>query len=137
MHRNPLTMYQRCLQTLLMRVRPSSLASLLKRVLGIRRTVIDTPHGRFWVDPISNLGIALSRHGSYESGMQKTLEKFLPSGATFVDLGANEGYFTVIGANEGGPRGRVVAIEPQKRLIPVIAENLRLNGVEWASVLNV
>jgi len=120
-----------------MRARPASLASLLKRVLGIGRTVIDTPQGRFWVDPISNLGIALTRHGSYESGMQKTLEKFLPSGATFVDLGANEGYFTVIGANECGPGGRVVAIEPQERLLPVIAENLRLNGVKWASVLNV
>lgn len=68
--------------------------------------------------------------------MEKTLEKYLPSGATFVDLGANEGYFTVIGAKHCGSGGRVVAIEPQERLLPVISQNLRLNGVEWASVLN-
>jgi FkbM family methyltransferase len=136
MHRNPLTLYQRCLQNVLMRVRPAPLASLLKRVLGVGRTVVNTANGRFWVDPISNLGTALSRYGSYESGMQKVLEKYLSPGATFLDLGANEGYFTVMGAKQCGASGRVVAIEPQERLLPVIAENLRLNGV-WVSVLNV
>jgi FkbM family methyltransferase len=137
MHRNPLTLYQRCLQNVLIRVRPAPLASLLKRGLGIGRTVVNTPNGRFWVDPISNLGTALSRYGSYESGMQKVLEKYLSPGATFFDLGANEGYFTVMGAKRCGASGRVVAIEPQERLLPVIAENLRLNGVEWVSVWNV
>jgi FkbM family methyltransferase len=137
MHRNPLTLYQRWLQTLLMRIRPAPLAALLKRALRTGRTVIDTTHGRFWVDPFSNLGTTLCRHGSYEPMMQKTLETYLTSGSTFVDLGANEGYFTVIGAKQCGADGRVLAIEPQQRLLPVIAENLRLNGVTWASVANI
>ncbi len=136
-YRNPLTLSQRCLQSVLMRVRPAPIAALLKRALGIRRTVIDTPHGKFWIDPITILGSDLSNCGVYEKGMVRTLEKFLPKAGTFIDAGANEGYFTILGAKLCGPSGRVIAIEPQKRLLPVIAENLRLNGLEWARVLNV
>ncbi len=137
MQRNPLTLYQRCLQNVLIRLRPAPLASSLKRVLHLGRTVVNTPHGRFWVDPFSNLGVEISRHGSYESGMRKVIEKYLSPGAAFVDLGANEGYFTVIGARRCGTSGRVVAVEPQERLLPIIAENLLLNGVEGVSVLNI
>jgi FkbM family methyltransferase len=137
MHRNPLTFYQRWLQTILLRLRPASLASILKRLLGINRIIVDTPHGRYWVDPVSNVGSRITIEGVYEPTMQKVLEKFLFSGATFVDLGSNEGYFTVIGALLCGSSGRVVAIEPQERLLPVIEKNLLLNEVTWASVLNV
>lgn len=68
--------------------------------------------------------------------MEATLDKYLPRGGTFVDLGANEGYFTVLAANKIGATGRVVAIEPQLRLIPIIETNLRLNDLSWATVLN-
>jgi FkbM family methyltransferase len=137
LHRNPLPLYQRLLQSLLLRVRPAPLASLLKRILSRGSIIIVTRNGRFLVDPISILGQELSRHGLYEPAMQKTLGKFLAPGATFVDLGANVGYFTIIGAQLCGPTGRVLAIEPQERLLPVIKENIRINGVEWATALNV
>jgi FkbM family methyltransferase len=136
-HHNPLALYRRLLQAVLTEIRPAPLASFLKHILGNDRIIVSTQQGRFWIDPISNLGVRLCREGYYEPGMQRTIEKFLSRGATFVDLGANEGYFTVIGAKLCGPGGRVVAIEPQNRLLPVIAENLRINRVEWASVLNV
>jgi len=54
-----------------------------------------------------------------------------------VDLGANEGYFTVIGARLCGDTGRVLAIEPQLRLLPVIEENVRLNNVADVTLVNV
>jgi FkbM family methyltransferase len=133
---NDLRQYQRYLQRLLMRVRPAPLASFLKRLLRIRRVTIETPHGRFWIDPVSNLGVQLSGDGTYEPGMRQILEKFLSPNSSFVDLGANEGYFTIIGAKLCGAHGRVVAIEPQLRMLPIIAENLRLNGVEYVRVLN-
>ncbi len=62
--------------------------------------------------------------------MIATLQAHLHAGATFVDVGANEGYMTMIGA------GRVLAIEPQTRLLPIIAENLRINRIASASVIN-
>lgn len=132
-----LSFRHRVLQTLLMRVRPAPVASLMKRLLMVRRVAVDTAQGRFKVDPVSLMGIALTRMGGYENGMTATLGKFLRSGNTFVDVGANEGYFTVIGANQCGASGRVVAIEPQRRLLQVIQDNLALNGVVNTKLLNV
>ncbi len=128
--------YQRLLQTVLMRVRPNVLAAKLKTLLGVKRVVISTGQGRFWIDPVSLLGIALTERGVHETCMVQTLDKFLKVSKSFVDLGANEGYFTVIGARLCGAEGRVLAIEPQHRLLPVIEENLRLNGLTNTQIVN-
>jgi FkbM family methyltransferase len=136
-HKNPQSAWQGALSDILLRIRPAMLAAILKRALMVKRIVVDTPYGKFWVDPASTFGRQLCRHGTYESGMLKTIEKHLPPGGVFFDLGANEGYFTVIGAMRCGAAGRVVAVEPQVRLLGVIDENLLLNGVTWAKVENV
>ena len=121
---------------MLMKVRPASLADGIKRLLRVRRITMDTDDGRFSVDPISDLGLALSRDRCYEAKMRSTLQQFLRPGNTFVDLGANEGYFTVIGAGLCAPGGRVVAIEPQKRLLDVINDNVKLNNSQGVQVVN-
>ena len=97
---------------------------------------IETPHGIFWIDPLTQFGTILSRNGNYEPTMGLTIVDFLKPGATFVDVGANEGFFSVIGAKLCGPDGRVVAVEPQNRMIPVIQENLRLNGLNNVTIVN-
>jgi FkbM family methyltransferase len=68
--------------------------------------------------------------------MGLTLVDFLKPGATFLDMGANEGFFSVMGAKLCGPHGRVVAVEPQNRMIPVIQENLRLNGLSNVTIVD-
>ncbi|HEX6000928.1 MAG TPA: FkbM family methyltransferase [Hyphomicrobiaceae bacterium] len=88
-----------------------------------------TPHGIFSFDPVSLLGVELCNHGEVEPGMRRNMERALRPGATFVDLGANEGYFTVIGARLVGPTGRVLAIEPQQRLLPILHDNIARNGL--------
>jgi FkbM family methyltransferase len=120
----------------LLRVRPASLAARIKRAVGINRLVVETDHGRFFVDPCSNLGWQLCEHGSYETGMRLTIEEYLPAEGVFLDLGANEGYFTVIAARRCGPSGHVIAIEPQLRLLPILEENIRLNELNNVRVLN-
>ncbi len=119
-----------------MKVRPAPLADALKRLLGPPRMPMDTHLGRFSIDPISLLGIALTGEEGYEPEMCSTLQQFLEPGKIFVDLGANEGYFTVIGARLCAPGGRVVAIEPQKRLLAVIDENVKLNNSQCVRVVN-
>jgi hypothetical protein len=101
-----------------------------KAAFPLRRQTVDTPIGKFWIDPVSNLGHALRREGTYEPGMRAVLESFLGPGKVFVDLGANEGYFTVLAARLTQPRGRVLAVEPQARLIPIIETNLRINKLD-------
>jgi FkbM family methyltransferase len=129
------------LHGLLLRVRPAPLAQFLKRALRVRRQTVETKSGRFWLDPATLIGREIIETGVFEPQMIANLERWLAPGSVFVDLGANEGYFTVLGAKLVGPSGRVIAIEPQERLAGVIEENLRLNGfqnvaVERAAVSN-
>src|SRR4051812_38970298 len=112
----------------LARVRPAPVASALKRLLRVRRRAVTTPEGTFWIDPVSNLGLELLR-GRYEPSLTEVVRRYLRPGGVFVDVGANEGYFSAIAARLVGPTGRVVAVEPQARLRPVLEENFRLNGV--------
>jgi FkbM family methyltransferase len=114
----------------IMRVRPAFVGAFLKRLLRVRREMFETRLGRYYIDPVSQFGHTLIRQGVYEPAMVKTLETSLRSGGVFVDLGANEGYFTVLAAKMMGPEGRVVAIEPQTRLQEVLRRNLKENGVE-------
>jgi FkbM family methyltransferase len=123
-----LSLKTRVCQGVLPRIRPAPVAAILKRLLNVRRIPLETPEGIFAIDPVSNLGLALCR-GEYEPEMTNTVRRLLREGSVFVDLGANEGYFSVIGAKLVGPTGRVVSVEPQTRLLPVLEQNCSSNGV--------
>jgi FkbM family methyltransferase len=56
---------------------------------------------------------------------------------TFVDVGANWGYFTLLAAHLVGARGRVLSLEPDPRLFATLQENLALNAYDWALALPV
>jgi FkbM family methyltransferase len=121
----------------LRKMRPASLAASLKRLLCIKRTVVRTVRGSFFVDPVSHLGDLLIRAGEYEPDMTATLQRYLSPGGVFADVGANEGYFSVLGGQIVGPSGRVIAIEPQARLGAVVEENVRLNGLQNVALFQV
>jgi FkbM family methyltransferase len=61
----------------------------------------------------------------------------LPAGGTFVDVGANIGYFTLFGAARVGAAGCVVALEPHPQLAGVLRENVAMNGLANVQVLEV
>jgi FkbM family methyltransferase len=119
----------------LMRVRPASLASKLKRFLRIRRRVVQTSLGRFYIDPVSNFGIGVQRERSYEPELTYAVRTLLREGDIFIDVGANEGFFSIVASKAVGSAGRVIAIEPQSRLQEVLARNIRENGALNIDVL--
>jgi FkbM family methyltransferase len=120
---------------LLMRIRPAPLASLIKRMLGIHRCEITTNEGTFWVDPASPAGLELADTGVYDPTTLAVIRGIVRPGDTFIDIGANEGYFSVVASRLVGPSGRVLAVEPQLRLAPVLARNLALNLCNNVSVV--
>lgn len=132
-----LTLRQRLLQKLVMRIRPAFLASRLLRWLKPKRVLMKTRFAVLSVDPNCLMGAELTRTGEYERSMADTLKVYLKTGCVFMDVGANEGYFTVLGAKYVGSTGRVFAVEPQQRLISVIQENLALNEFTGVTVSNV
>ena len=111
----------------LLRVRPAQAGDLLKTALRIKRHVVATKSGHcFWVDPVTNFGMQLSRCGAYEPQMTALLDVVLRPSDVFIDLGGNEGYFSVLAASIVGP-GQTHCVEPQRRLQEVLRANFELN----------
>jgi FkbM family methyltransferase len=69
-------------------------------------------------------GLFFSKGQPHELGTEKAMQKLLVAGNTFVDVGANVGYYTAIASQIVGRTGRVVAIEPQ----PSTIRTLRINA---------
>ena len=112
---------------LLLKMRPAPLASLVASACGLnKRRLIRTDFGTYFINPISNFGATILQ-GEYEPQMRKVLSRYLPPGGLFIDMGANEGYFSVLASKLVGPRGTVIAIEPQSRLQHVLQTNLGAN----------
>jgi FkbM family methyltransferase len=119
------------LYSTILSIRPAQLASCVKWFCGISRVSATGPdHTTFHVDPVSIFGLRLLRDGVHEPALSDFVLKLLRSDDVFVDVGGNEGYFSVLAARRVGERGTVLCIEPQTRLLPVIQENARLNGVQ-------
>lgn len=57
------------------------------------------------------------------------VSRLLGRGDTFIDGGANFGYFSCIAAGLVGPTGRVVAVEADARIIPELSQQAVLNPV--------
>jgi len=112
---------------LLLTVRPAALGSLLAAAFRLnKRRLVRGRYATFFIDPVSNFGAAILK-GEYEPQMREVLCRYLSPGGLFIDLGANEGYLSVLASQLVGPRGTVIAIEPQSRLQHVICTNLQAN----------
>jgi FkbM family methyltransferase len=57
------------------------------------------------------------------------LKSSIGDGMTTVEAGAHIGYVTLQAARAVGPRGRVLAFEANPRVIPLIEQNLTVNGL--------
>ena len=101
--------------------------------------VVDTCEGfRIHVDPTDYaVGHTLARTGSYEPDVSATLRSVLGQGATFVDIGANIGWFSLLGASLVGAAGRVVAIEPNPRNVALLRQSAKDNGFDNIEVIAV
>jgi FkbM family methyltransferase len=69
----------------------------------------------------------IGEHGRWEPDEADWMRQALRPGATMVDVGANVGYFTVLASQAVGEHGRVVAVEPERRNLRLLARNVRAN----------
>lgn len=120
---------------LIMKIRPAALAAALKKLVRVKRHVIEVEQGRFFIDPISHLGFSLLRSREYEPQMSRVLLSVLREGSVFIDLGANEGYFSVIASRQVRPAGKVFSVEPQRRLKPIFQRNMEINDAKNVTLI--
>lgn len=75
------------------------------------------------------LSETLWRTGSWEPEQTKQLLQRLQPGDTFIDIGANLGYYTVLAATRVGPTGRVIAFEPDPESFTLLQRNVQRNAL--------
>lgn len=73
--------------------------------------------------------------GNYEPATRLLVERLLPEGGAFIDVGAHVGLYTLLAAGRVGPRGRVFAFEPEADNYRLLRKNIELNG--YANVMAV
>jgi FkbM family methyltransferase len=66
--------------------------------------------------------------GLWETTVTGWLQRTLEAGQVFVDVGANVGYFTLLGAQLVGRGGRVIALEAHPFLAELLRRNVIMNG---------
>jgi len=80
-----------------------------------------------------HLGNDLSRQiyigGCIDPNEFAFLDRFLRPGMTFLDIGANEGIYSVFAAKRVGSEGTVWAFEPSRRELARLQTNVDLNGL--------
>src|SRR3990172_2612704 len=67
--------------------------------------------------------------GYYEYGVTKLVTSTLRPGDTFIDIGANIGYFTLVASPLVGPSGKVHSFEPIPGIFSTLQSNVAANGL--------
>ncbi|HVK18491.1 MAG TPA: FkbM family methyltransferase [Fimbriiglobus sp.] len=71
---------------------------------------------------------AILQGGCWEPAETALIRDTLKPGDTFIDVGANFGFYTVLAARLVGPTGRVIAFEPDPRSFELLRRNVERNG---------
>ncbi|EGJ76116.1 putative methyltransferase FkbM [Streptomyces sp. Tu6071] len=90
---------------------------------------------RFAVDTRDLIQRYIYMFGMWEPNLTKWLSSRLKPGDVFVDVGANIGYFSALGARLVGPGGAVVSVEASPPFADLLRANLRLNRADNVRVV--
>jgi FkbM family methyltransferase len=71
---------------------------------------------------------SLEEGKGYEPGTLSLIVKSLHPGDVFVDVGASNGFFSLIASRLVGPSGRVYSFEPNPRALARLRRNITANG---------
>ena len=98
--------------------------------LGNRTVAVRLQCGAWVVVPTWNVDVAVGiiRDGVIEPWTARAVQRILKPGDTYVNVGANFGFYMALGANSVGRTGRVHAIEANPVLLPYL-----LRSLCWAS----
>jgi FkbM family methyltransferase len=89
----------------------------------------------FQVSAGSHLEWHLWVYGSYEAHIARLFSYLVRPGDRCLDIGANIGLHTVRLAKLAGPGGEVIAVEPDPQIARRATENIALNGLANARVI--
>ena len=84
---------------------------------------------KFYVDAADHgLAVHLMLDGYWEMHVTQVVAALVRPGMVAVDVGANQGYYTVLMADLVGPGGHVHAVEPNARMMSLLRRSVLANG---------
>lgn len=75
-------------------------------------------------------------YGLYEPNITKYIKKNLRPGSTFVDIGANSGYYSLLASSLVGADGIVISFEPYPDTFNRLLHNVKFNGIDNVRLYN-
>jgi len=82
-----------------------------------------------FLDPVDLVQRTIRITGKWEQSQADWLKNALTPGQTYVDVGANVGYFALLAARRVGTRGTVLAIEPSAATAEQLVVNAERNDL--------
>src|SRR5258707_7107448 len=76
------------------------------------------------------IGARILVRRSYEKYVADVMRPLVKPGTVLLDLGANLGYFTLLGASRVGGQGQVIAFEPNPANCALIRASVARNGFQ-------
>ncbi|HSQ81752.1 MAG TPA: FkbM family methyltransferase [Casimicrobiaceae bacterium] len=100
--------------------------------LGDHRALTFLQNGqKIFVDTRSiDVGTHLLLDGWWEPDYMAAFGRLLKPGQCVLDIGANHGIYALVAAQRVGPRGKVVAFEPNAQLCDLLRASVSVNGLE-------
>jgi len=72
------------------------------------------PYGGWWLARNDECSAAVFT-GNFEPSEYRFVERFVKQSMTVLDIGAHNGFYTLLAAKKVGPAGKVIAFEPSPR----------------------
>ena len=91
------------------------------------------PFGGWWLARNDFLGSSII-HGGFEDSERSFVERFLKLGMVVLDIGANQGFYTLLASRLVGPSGKVISFEPSLRERNALLLHKMLNRCRNVSV---
>jgi FkbM family methyltransferase len=92
------------------------------------------PNIKMRLDPEDFVSRTILENGEWEPASWQAMREHMSTGATFVDVGAQIGYYSLKAATLVGPGGHVIAIEPNPETIGKLEANIQASGAKVISV---
>lgn len=74
--------------------------------------------------------------GLYEWHSAKFLSEHIKQNYNILEIGAAEGYFTIIMAKLVGSKGKIISFEPNSLAFSQLKENLKINNIKNVKIIN-
>lgn len=104
----------------------SRFRSFAFRWLQIIPLPLRLPFGAWWLLRNDQISASLLQD-TFENAEYAFVEKFLQPGMTVLDIGANQGFYTLLSSRKVGTHGKVYAFEPSPRELRRLKLHLWLN----------